>query len=370
MVRNGHPHTPDEAVDDARLKKGRTAESSEALDDRFSDFEVEQDTPFLRAQKRVPVRRGALPSKKIAHRVKIAVIVVLIVGVLAGIGAGLAYYVQTSTRFRLASSDHLDVRGNVHIAKSDIVRVFGGDITKSVFVIPLEQRKQELEQLPWVESATVMRLLPNRIQVDIKERIPVAFAQVGSRIELIDANGVLMEIPTGSQSKYSFPVIVGMGEAEPVSTRAARMKIYTELVTELDTDGAANSKTLSEVDVRDPEDVKVRVDDAGGAVLVHLGDSNFGQRYRIFLSRLQQWRQENPNMESVDLRYTNQIYVNSDSKPAPAASPETKPKPPAAKPVVAKPAVIKPVAGKPAAAIRRTWKKPAAKARKPQSRTH
>ena len=53
--------------------------------------------------------------------------------------------------------------------------------------------------------------------------------------------------------------IVGASDAEPLSTRAARMRIYNALVRELDSDGSNYSKDLSEVDLSDPEDVKVTV---------------------------------------------------------------------------------------------------------------
>jgi len=62
----------------------------------------------------------------------------------------------------------------------------------------------------------------------------VAFIALGDRIELIDAQGVLMEIPPAVQSDYSFPVILGMTESEPLSTRAPRMKTFMRLMRELD----------------------------------------------------------------------------------------------------------------------------------------
>jgi len=84
-----------------------------------------------------------------------------------------------------------------------------------------------------------------------------------------------MELPGSGKQKYSFPVILGMNPGEPLSTRAARMKIYNELVRQLDSEGARYSQDLSEVDITDQEDVKVLANDPVGAVLVHLGSSDF-----------------------------------------------------------------------------------------------
>jgi cell division protein FtsQ len=315
MARNGNPHIPDE------VRTGVRADESE-VDDRFADLEPEQDSPFLRAQKRVPVRRGPLPSKKAANRVKIALIVMMILGAVGVVWAGLQRYGMHSWRFQLESSDNIEVSGNDHVSRSEITHVFGGDISRNVFAVPLDQRKAELEKVPWVESATVMRILPNRLRVNIVERKPVAFAQVGSRVQLIDAHGVLMEMPFSTTTKYSFPVIVGMNENEPLSTRSARMKIYSELVKQLDAGGEQNSRTLSEVDVTDPDDVKITVDDPDGAVLVHLGSSNFADRFRVYQTHLKEWRQQYQRLESVDLRYDRQVILNPDARPT-----DTKPAP-------------------------------------------
>jgi hypothetical protein len=90
------------------------------------------------------------------------------------------------------------------------------------------------------------------------------------------------------------------------------MKIYNELARELDSGGAHYSQDLSEVDLSDLEDVKVRVNDPSGEVLVHLGASDFLRRYKIYVSHAREWRQQFDKLESVDLRYENQIIVNPD----------------------------------------------------------
>src|SRR5258707_11339532 len=118
------------------------------------------------------------------------------------------------------------------------MEVAGADIGRNVFFVPLDERKRQLEEIPWVESATVMRLLPNRLAITVQERTPVAFVQLGSKINLIDANGVVMGLPANKQAKYSFPVIQGITDTEPLSSRAAVMKIYNRLIRDLDSDAS------------------------------------------------------------------------------------------------------------------------------------
>jgi cell division protein FtsQ len=171
-----------------------------------------------------------------------------------------------------------------------------------------------------------MRLLPNRVKIEVKERTPVAFAQVGSKIELVDATGVMMNTPE-SQADYSFPVIQGMSATDPLSMRGAQMKIYNTLMHELDANGANYSKDINEVDLADPEDVKVTVADKDGAVVIHLGSSNYLDRYKIYVGHVQEWRQQFPKLNSVDLRYERQVILNPDMRGSQGSVPVSAPEP-------------------------------------------
>lgn len=296
----------------------------EGLDDaRLVDLDVEEESPFLRGQKRVSARRGPLPKKAVSwlKRSALAAVVLLAASVA---GAAIYRYGERSWRFRIESSDDLAISGTHNVSHAQVMEVLGGDIGRNIFFVPLSDRKAQLEKIPWVESASVMRFVPNRLVVEIHERTPIAFARVGSRISLIDAGGTLMDLPGSGKQKYSFPVILGMNPGEPLSTRAARMKIYNELVRQLDSEGAHYSQDLSEVDLSDPEDVKVLANDPAGAVLVHLGSSDFLSRYKIYVTHLQAWRQQFDKLESVDLRYEHQIIVNPDMQNA-AKTPQLTP---------------------------------------------
>jgi cell division protein FtsQ len=290
---------------------GRSSRREPFDDARVIDLEEEQESPFLRGQKRVPARRQSIP-KKTAHWLKWGALALVVLAILGAAGAELYSYGEHNWRFRIESSDQIEVTGAQHVPHAQILEVMGGDIGRNIFFVPLDHRKQQLEQIPWVESASVMRFVPNRLRIEIHERTPVAFVRIGSHISLIDAGGNLMDLEPGPKHKYSFPVITGMNAGEPLSMRAMRMKSYRELIQQLDYSGAHYSQDLSEVDLSDPEDVKVMTADPNGGVLVHLGTSNFLQRYRVYVTHVEGWRQQFEKLESVDLRYDGQIIVNPD----------------------------------------------------------
>jgi cell division protein FtsQ len=335
----------------SRRRRGIRNEDDSELLINPEDLDLEEldneEAQFLRTNRRVPVRRSAL-AKKTANRLKIAAIAAG-AAVLVGGLSGWAYsYGTHSWRFRIQSSDAVEITGVRNASRAHVMEVAAADIGRNIFFVPLDERKRQLEQIPWVEQATVMRLLPNRIAVNVVERTPVAFAQIGPRISLIDANGVVMGMPADRKTKYSFPVIRGISETEPLSSRAAAMKIYNRVVGELgsgDT-GAKYVQQLSEVDLSDPEDVKVTANDPGGTLAVHLGSSDFLPRYKLYVGHIAEWRQQFPNLQSVDLRYEGQVVVNQDKSPESPRSPSSPSSPSSPKSENQAAATVRPAAQK------------------------
>ena len=143
---------------------------------------------------------------------------------------------EHDARLTIPSSRAIEITGNNHLTHAQLLSVFGEDVDRNVLTIPLAARRAELEALPWVEHATVMRLLPNRVRVAIVERTPVAFVRQGNEIGLVDAHGVLLDLAPDAEAdrRYSFPVLTGIEAGDPASTRLARMKLYLAFTSELD----------------------------------------------------------------------------------------------------------------------------------------
>lgn len=276
------------------------------------DPEPDPDPQFLRSTKRVPVRKGSV-TRKTANRLRVIVIAAAVMSVAGATAIGLYHYATTSWRFRVDSGEDIEVNGMRHVTRAQVMDVLGADIGRNIFRISLDDRKKQLEEVPWVESATLMRLLPNKLRITIQERTPIAFVRIRSKIELIDANGVVMGLPPRNSTKYSFPVIVTTGD-EPQSTLAARMKIFSAVVKDLDSEGANYSKVISEIDLSDPDDAKVTLEDPNGALIIHLGGGNYLDRFKIYVRHIAEWRQQFNKLESIDLRFNGQVIVNADGR--------------------------------------------------------
>lgn len=298
-----------------------------------------EDT-FLRTRRRVPVRQGWFPATRVG-RIFAAIVALMAITLIVAVVWTVRSFLYHDPRFLVDSSANIQIVGNSELSRGDLLEVFGGDIGRNIFFVPLKERRKDLEQISWVEHATVMRLLPNQVRVSIVERTPVAFVRKGKGIGLVDGNGVLLDMPPAvmAQRHYSFPVVTGIVENDPLSIRADRMKLYRRFLADLDSGGEKISEQLSEVDLSNPEDVRVLLPEQGTDILAHFGNDQFLSRYRTYKAHIGEWRQQYPHLTSVDLRYETQVVLemakgaetpvnqSTNSEPAPAAKPsEQKPK--------------------------------------------
>ena len=76
--------------------------------------------------------------------------------------------------------------------------------------------QDRIERLPWVERASIERVLPDRLEVRVTERSPYAVWHLGNRRFLIDKSGrVLTAVPRGAMP--SLPRVAGEGAAADAS---------------------------------------------------------------------------------------------------------------------------------------------------------
>ena len=274
----------------ARTSGSQRKASYSVQEEEDPDYADVYDEPAFKRQRgagksagfRLRVRKG-LPKSWVGRGL-FALGFLAVVGVIFAGLAGLRSALLHDSRFVMTTSADVEITGNHNVTRAAVLSVFGADLERNIFRVPLDERRADLERLPWVAHATVMRLLPNRIRVAVTERTPVAFVRHGSQIGMVDATGVLLDMPSDAgDPHFSFPVLTGLSGADPLSTRAARMAIYLRFMQEL---GGKNASTISEADVSNPEDLKAVVSSGGSDILVHFGDEDFLHRYQEFEQHL------------------------------------------------------------------------------------
>ena len=281
----------------------------------------DEEPRYLRRQKPVEIRR-----KKFGGRSWPFYRRVLFCGVvgIAGISA-----VWTAGRFLLyghpmllVKPEQIEVNGNHIVSREAVLQQFVRDRGRSVLRVPLDSRRSALEEISWIESAMVQRILPNRIRVDLTERTPIAFLRNGTELALIDAHGVILDRPHGED--LQFPIVTGLSENMPREERGKRMQTYQEFVKDIDLVRSGSSDRVSEIDLANPKDLRAVMTGIANstdpqALTIHFGASDFTGKYRMVVENFAQWQASNGRVHSIDLQYAKQVVLNPDTSTASAA---------------------------------------------------
>ena len=218
-------------------------------------------------------------------------------------------FLTRDPHFRIPGAASIQSIGLSEVNRTEVLPVFGEDIGRNIFFVPLSARRKQLEAIPWVQQATVMRFLPNRLSVSIVERTPVAFVRQGSQVELADADGVILSMPPAmmAQHHYSFPVITGIDARDSLASRRARMAVYQRFIAELDQNNQHLTRQVSEIDLSDPEDLRATMPEQGSDILAHFGEDQFMHRLQVYKAHIAEWRGRYPKLIGVDLRYSGEV---------------------------------------------------------------
>jgi cell division protein FtsQ len=274
---------------------------------------ADEEPRYLRRQKPLEIRRRKFGRNWPAYRRWL----LAGAGILAGgwLVYGGARFFLFSPRVALASEDQIEVTGNRYVSRAIVTEKFAPDFGRSVLQVPLEARRASLEAIPWVEQASVERALPNRLRVELTERVPVAFLRTGNQLVLVDESGVILDRPL--EGDFHFPVATGFDETMPRPDRQKRMRLFVEFMNEIDLSHPGASDQVSEVNVADAQDLRAALAGLPGLedqapIQVHFGDADFGTKYRLLLENIGQWRASAGRLESVDLRFARQVVVNPE----------------------------------------------------------
>ncbi|OFW12631.1 MAG: hypothetical protein A3F70_16005 [Acidobacteria bacterium RIFCSPLOWO2_12_FULL_67_14] len=278
------------------------------------------DKRFRRAHVSPARRRGRLAIRP-RH---LAMVVVL--------GAGLAY-----GAYRLAvtvvSADALTVSritvsGNARLARGDVLSLLEGLQGRNMLLVRLDEWRSRLLASPWVADAALRRVLPGTIDVFISERQPIGIARFGEALHLIDQHGTVIDEFGPRHASLDLPVIDGLtppdGAATGPDVDQDRALLAARLLGSLQgrPDLAAR---VSEVDVSDARDAVVIL--KGDTTLIRVGDDQFAERLQSYLDLAPALRERVPQMDYIDLRFGERVYVRPLKSGARGQGPSPTPDP-------------------------------------------
>lgn len=224
----------------------------------------------------------------------------------------------------------IEVTGVRNASLRGIMEVFEQDRGRSLFKLDPAERKARIDELPWVKSATIRRIWPNRVAVAIVERVPVAFIQapagvtgsmenpVAYRPMLIDDDGEILGIK--SQQALSLPLLKGVRIQDAHETRRARVRLMARLMHDL----APYRDRISEIDVSAAPAVSIAYEIQGVTVELALGDTAWRDRLDYFSRNADSIRHVLRERAVLDLSMDQRVILKSMPEPPKAEGGDAK----------------------------------------------
>jgi cell division protein FtsQ len=259
------------------------------------------DKRFRRAHVK-PSRKRSLAAKHAWLAARL-----LVLAVLLGYGTyrGVAL-VAAAPSLQIAN---LIVRGHERLSTGEVLALVDGLRGQNLLAVDLEAWQHKLLSSPWVESATIRRVLPSTLEIAVRERRPMGIGRIGTALYLIDGNGVIVDEYGPAYSDIDLPIIDGLGAAPHeggTMVDAARAEFAGRVIAAL----AARPEIadqVSQIDVSDLRDAVVILD--GDPALLRLGDGDFVARLQQYLDLAPTLRERLAAIDYVDLRFDERLYV-------------------------------------------------------------
>ena len=270
------------------------------------------DKRFRRAHVRPAKKRGSpLRHAWLAVRV-VAIFTVMAYGGWRGASLVLAAPALQISR--------VTVRGNDRLATGEVLALVAGLQRRNLLTVRLDDWRERLMSSPWVEDATLRRILPGTVEITVRERRPMGIGRVANGLYLVDARGVVVDEYGPNYADLDLPIIDGLGsvphEGAPVvddakAFLAARLIVALQERPEL-------AARVSQIDVSDAHDAVVILD--GDTAMLRLGEDDFVERLQEYIDLGPALRERVSDIDYVDLRFGDRLYVRPVQRRAGASA--------------------------------------------------
>ena len=112
-----------------------------------------------------------------------------------------------SAGFRITA---VAINGRRQLSQDEVLAIGGVNGHSSLLFLDAASVREKLKANPWISEATVLKLYPGELRIDIVERTAFALWQRDGRLSVISADGAVLE-PYVSQHFLKLPLVVGRG---------------------------------------------------------------------------------------------------------------------------------------------------------------
>jgi len=112
-----------------------------------------------------------------------------------------------SAGFRITT---VAINGRKQLSQDEVLAIGGVNGRSSLMFLDAATVRDRLKANSWIADATILKLYPGQLQIDIVERSPFALWQQDGRLSVIADDGAVLE-PYVSRRFVSLPLVVGKG---------------------------------------------------------------------------------------------------------------------------------------------------------------
>jgi len=209
---------------------------------------------------------------------------------------------------------HMIVRGQARLSTGEVLALVEGLRGQNILAVDLDAWQEKLLSSPWVESATIRRVLPSTVEISVQERRPMGIGRLNASLYLIDPRGVIIDEYGPVYADIDLPIIDGIGAAPHQGgsiVDIARAEFATRVIAALSTRPEL-AKRVSQIDVSDLHDAVVILD--GDPALLRLGDTDFVARLQQYIDLAPALHERMAGIDYVDLRFDERLYVRPPKK--------------------------------------------------------
>ncbi len=253
------------------------------------------------------ILKANLKNKTTKKQIKILLFIFICFALLVSGFYGARYFITHSRYFNITQ---VEIKNDFHLSGKEALEFCRIDKNTNIFLIDLHKLRQDLLKFhPGFKQVVITRVLPNKLEINIKKRKPVAQIK-SARYFLVDETYFILP-QVRNFPEADLPIIQGI-DIKPARLKVGQifknesLKEAIALIQAISTYTELKRQRLISVDVSDINNIFFIL---GDNIEIKLGDKNYARRLELLDKIISDLSRNFNQIDYIDLRFRNPIIV-------------------------------------------------------------